>query len=224
MEYHDFVKLFTSLTLCEDLSSQYSCWKMQARWAAELGNNGGYPNQGTTEEEYERFSKNPQVIITIQKSTSLFLLLSQPNARVIADHRYRYPFTGINFSVGFGVFKLKEGQNQLKDIRASEKLTSPILSAGRELSRSFQLSPGRYAIVVFADTSRVEAAFTLKMFLDCGESNVNLSSVNGTGIEKCKKQEPIAVSPDLKDILLLKSQKAQYIDQKKIGLSGMLKE
>lgn len=197
---------------------------MQARWAAELGNNGGYPNQGTTEEEYERFSKNPQVIITIQKSTSLFLLLSQPNARVIADHRYRYPFTGINFSVGFGVFKLKEGQNQLKDIRASEKLTSPILSAGRELSRSFQLSPGRYAIVVFADTSRVEATFTLKMFLDCGEANVNLSSVNGTAIEKCKKQEPVTVSPELKDILLLKSQKAHYIDQKKIGLSGMLKE
>lgn len=224
MEYHDFAKLFTSLTLCEDLSSQYSCWKMQAKWAAELGNNGGYPNQGTTEEEYERFGKNPQVVITLKKSTSLFLLLSQPNARIIADHRYKYPFTGINFSVGFGVFKLREGETQLKDIRASEKLAAPILSAGRELSRSFQLPPGRFAVVMFADSARVETAFTLKMFMDCGESNLSLASVNATPIEKCKKPQEVSLGPELKDIMLLKSQRAQYIDQKKVGLAGILKE
>lgn len=224
MEYHDFVRLFTSLTLCEDLSSQYQCWKLNGRWGADLTNNGGFPTLGATEEEFDRFAKNPQVIITVQKQTSLFILLSQPNARVLADHNYKYPFTGINYSVGFAVFKLKEGQEKLKDIRWSEKLSVPILSAGREVSRSFQLAPGRYSIVTYGESSKVEGNFTLKVFLDCPVESVTLRTAATNDIKKFSKPAPINLDPALKEVMLTQAQKAHYVDQKKMSLAGMLKE
>lgn len=121
MCYKDWRNIFHNLFVALDFPKEWSGRDIDYKWTEETA--GGFPMQ-RTEEENERYAKNPQFYFKIDskknKKTQIFLNVSQVDGRLIRG--LKYPYKEVVHSYNMCVYKLAPGQKKIEKFDKSQIL------------------------------------------------------------------------------------------------------
>ena len=118
MCYKDWRSIFHNLFVALDFPKEWSGRSVAYKWTEE--NSGGFPMQ-KTEEENERYAKNPQFYIKINnkknKKTQMFITVGQTDGRLIRG--IKYPYKEVVHSFNTCVYKLGNGKKKIEKFEKS---------------------------------------------------------------------------------------------------------
>lgn len=121
MCYKDWRNIFHNLFVALDFPNEWSGRIANYQWTAE--NSGGFPMQ-KTEEENERYGKNPQFLIKLNnkksKQTQIFITVGQVDGRLMRG--LKYPYKEVVHSFNTCVFKLPPGKKRIEKFDKSQIL------------------------------------------------------------------------------------------------------
>lgn len=103
MSWEDFLKIWNNISMCKKFPRSYEAQRFFGEWTEE--NSGGTPTSGDPA-ALKNYLKNPQYIIELKETTSLYVSLSQKDGRMKAKGSTNFPYEGISYYLSLCVFSL----------------------------------------------------------------------------------------------------------------------
>ncbi|MEE6473669.1 hypothetical protein FKM82_010132 [Ascaphus truei] len=183
MTWEDFSHEFSQLVIC-NRSPDFLDWGDHRRpWYKSIYWNS-WPKESSASGFFNKdtFCKNPQYLIKVtgsdevKKGSNVVITLMQPP-------KNRQMFIGDWLPIGFLVSQIQDQQEKLPNsFFTNEQLSKNDISKKYEVTKSFQLTAGRYVIVPYTTNRDQESSFLLQIFLKSEDCIVELGTAQSSKV------------------------------------------
>jgi hypothetical protein len=173
MSFEDFSQTWHNLSICKKFNESYS----GVRYFGEFSdaNSGGTPYRNDPE-MFENYMKNSQFIVTLEKTTHLFLSLGQEDGRVKSKGEDPFPFAKFIHPLSLTVFKLERGRKQLNKFDTRAMKSRPFIKNYRDVQVELTLEKGTYAIIPSTKLAGSKGKFFLSIYFDCPKNKIKITN------------------------------------------------
>jgi Calpain large subunit, domain III. len=138
MCYKDWRTYFTNLFYAIDFPEEFHGRRFIGEW--NQSNAGGFP----TKSDDKTWAKNPQFLLSLKKTTELFIFLGQNDGRLVKGEKFHFP--NCIHPVMIMVQQVTSHEPLKRYDHAKTKANS-VPKEYREVSLEVKLSPGDYMII-----------------------------------------------------------------------------
>ncbi|XP_077148317.1 calpain-13-like [Ranitomeya variabilis] len=163
--WEDFIKEFSNLIICSQVPDFYDWGDQHKKWYRNMFR-GRWTKENLSFNILDKdfFNKNPLYIITV---TAYDEVKSGENVVVslIQASRNRHKY-GDWLPIGFELFEFPDSQDKIPDsLLTQEKIPSIESYRKHNVTKAFNILPGRYGIIAYTTQKEVESSFLFQVFL-----------------------------------------------------------